>query len=208
MMDIGGLCRLTAAVIAVVAAVGLTGCLARSPSYTFEEMPATCDELTREFRQALFTDSTVLEPDAEMAGGGRTRFISCGVSADHAELARPADLRVTVVQVAVGLREVGGMPTDQWLHDEVTDQLAGQATIAQSCEPEQIEAAGADFAMMCVYDTEGAFVAALVSAADTDTRVQVSSLVELTRDRDEDLSELLGVAEEVARAIVVTVLAG
>jgi hypothetical protein len=196
--------RLIATIATLTAAAGLGGCGTPAPGFTFAAVPTTCEELTGEFREAAFTSSNLLEPEAAIADSGRTRQLSCGVSVDHPDVGRPVEVWVTIVQVAMEVDEFAGLPVEEWLRDQADDALTSRATIADACVPEPVDMAGL-FSMMCIYDTEGVFVYALMSAVDLTTRTYALTLVELTNDGDEELAVLAAVAEELAGASIAVI---
>jgi hypothetical protein len=113
---------------------------------------------------------------------------------------------MTLVQVSNDVDDMSGLPVDEWLTEQVTDSLERRSGTAEGCDPEQVDITGSALAMMCVYNIEGAFVSALVSAVHLDARLQVISLVKLRRDPAEDVSTSIMAATEMAGASIVAVL--
>lgn len=197
------------AIAAVAAVTALAGCLSRTVSYTFAQMPETCDELTGEFRDALFEVSSVSGPDETVSAERETRLLSCVVSGGHPDL--PSHVRtlyVSVTQAAHEVEVVNDVPVDGWLREQAAEWLRDQGFVADACdEPEQFDVDGASFAVSCGYVEQDVYVTALVSAVDTDARAWVGLSATMTRDSQEiGLPELSSATEDLVRSATTIVV--
>jgi hypothetical protein len=190
--------RLLAQLMAAGVVGGLAACsLASGPSYTFEPIPGTCTELTEEIHAELFETLHLSEPDRQVegdSGNEPTRSLRCSFSGESPDL--PTSVRAMVVSIAQVAREpteLDGMTSGDWLRDQASAALQGQAHLPGSCaEPTAAEVEGTQFALACHTVEQDRYVTTIVVAVLEGTRawVWVSAQGSDDTEDDADLADL------------------